>query len=790
LSKFPIARNQFAVLMDSVLWHALHAAGSVHAVSPWLARRLRQCVLLLWWIVTFQLHTHARLWIRARRLRQNPPVAPPVPVPLMARIDPSTLVIPLADDPVVSVIVPTYGQIEFTLRCLASIAEHQPGVPIEVIVIDDAWDWDQGQPDEGLTDADRPPLGRVRGTRLIRNETNLGYLRSCNKGAVVARGRYLYFLNNDTQVLPDWLEPMLGLLAERADVGAVGAKLLYPDGSLQEAGGIIWRDGSGWNFGRHEDAAKPIYNYVREVDYCSGAALMVKRSVFLGMGGFDERYAPAYFEDADLSFRLRQMGLRTLYQPAARVVHFEGVSHGRDVAVGIKAYQVANRRRFVGTWAPVLAAQHLPSGQNVFRARDRATQRGVVLVIDHLVPEPDRDAGSRTMAYFLSILVQAGLSVKFWPQNLHYSPGYTNHLQQMGIEVFYGPMQMPFVDWIKEHGNELDCILLSRPSVAAEFLLPVRQHSRARVVFYGHDLHFYRMRQQGEVMHDENILRAADRMQRRESAVWRQVDLSLYPSEEESDIAAALQPGCKFRSIVPYWFASFASQRSAPAGLEIIFVAGFSHTPNEDAACWFVSEILPLIRQQVPEAHLSIIGSNPSASVRALADDAEAAVPSGDEDVDTGDVVRNNPDRSGWGVAVFANVSDDELSAAYARARVAVVPLRYGAGVKLKVVEALREGVPLVTTPVGTQGLPGIWQIVAVAEEPTLFAAAVVALLLDDASWERSCAAQLAFARARFGGDAMQLTLLDALGIEGHEAGPQPDLERNEHERAFQGQAA
>jgi len=803
--------------MESVLWHALHASASVHGRSPWLARRLRQCVLLLWWILTLQLHTQARYWLRARRLRRAAPAASPVP--LIAPVNPRTLVLPLADDPVVSVIVPTYGQIEFTLRCLVSVAGNTPDVPIEVIVVDDAWPG-KGSTDDPVhavrqdarkrpADADRRPLELVRGIRLIRNETNLGYLRSCNRAAAAARGRYLYFLNNDTQVLSGWLDPMLRLLAERPDVGAVGAKLLYPDGSLQEAGGIIWRDASGWNFGRQDDASKPMYNYVREVDYCSGAALMVRRSEFLGLGGFDERYAPAYFEDTDLSFRLRRMGLKTLYQPAARVVHFEGVSHGRDVAVGVKSYQMANRRRFVETWAPVLAEQHFPNSQNVFRARDRAMQRQVVLVVDHLVPQPDRDAGSRTMMNFLRILVQAGLVVKFWPHNLGYSPGYTEVLQQMGIEVFYGPTQTRFDDWIEQFGNELDCILLSRPDVAGDALLPIRQHSRARVVYYGHDLHFRRMRQQGEVMRDECMLRAADRMREREFAVWRQVDQSLYPSDEEADIAAAFQPTCAFRSIVPYRFDTFASARAAPVGLEIIFVAGFGHSPNDDAACWFVAEILPLIRRQVPGAHLSIIGSYPSAAIRALARDDTAAddlapravaangvagigvddfaIPRPPAVGFAGDAAAGHP--TGAPVAVFANVSDIELSAAYARARVAVVPLRCGAGVKLKVVEALREGVPLVTTPVGAQGLPGIWQVVAVREEPAPFAAAVVALLLDDAAWARSCSAQLTFARSRFSGDAMEVTLLDALGIK--QSGAPPEVQQSgTHQREIRGQAA
>ncbi len=326
-------------------------------------------------------------------------------------------------------------------------------------------------------------------------------------------------------------------------------------------------------------------------------------------------------------------------------------------------------------------------------------------------------------------------------------------------------------------------------------------------VYFGHDLHFRRLRQQAGVIHDERILRAADRIQQRECAIWQQVDLSLYPSEEEADMATALHPACAFRSIVPYWFESFASPRSAPAGLEIIFVAGFSHTPNEDAACWFATEIMPLVRRKVPGAHLSIVGSFPTAAVRALAwDDASAGsvgsgAVAGNDDRGYGPAGNGNPANhfiaddnaerhAGSAVTVFGNVSDAELSAAYARARVAVVPLRCGAGVKLKVAEALREGVPLVTTPVGAQGLPGIWQVVAVAEDPEPFAAAVVALLLDDVSWARSCSAQLAFARSRFSGDAMQITLLDALRIK--QPPPQlPAFPRSEaqHQEAC-GQAA
>lgn len=720
-----VSRIRLAAYIDTVLWGVLAFARSLNGRSPWAARQLRRTVLLLWWTATFQLLVHARYWLRARRLRRIAPVAPP-PVPVIEIIDPSSLDLPASGNPVVSVIVPTYGQLSFTLRCLASISQHWPSLPIEVIVVDDAW-----------AGADANDLQLVRGIRLIRNDTNVGFLHSCNRGARQARGRYLYFLNNDTQVLDGWLEPMVSLFQLFPGIGAVGAKLLYPDGRLQEAGGIVWQDGSGWNFGRLEDPTNPVYNYIREVDYCSGAALMVERAVFASLGGFDERYAPAYFEDTDLCFRLRRIGLKTLYQPASQVVHHEGISHGRDTAVGIKSYQVLNRCAFVDVWADLLAKEHYKNGEHVLRARDRAMGRKLVLVVDHYVPTPDKDAGSRAMMACLHILLQQGFVVKFWPHNMSYSPGYTEVLQNMGIEVFHGPNQSRFETWIKAAGSEFDTVLLSRPEVAEDVIPLIRRYSPARIIYYGHDLHFRRMRQQAEVTHDEGLFRLAEHMRQREYAIWRQVDLSLYLSEEEAQIASALQPDAKIGWIVPYCFDWFADPRVAPPQQEIIFVAGFGHPPNEDAALWFVNEILPLIRTEVPDAHLSIIGSNPTDQVQALVAD---------------------------GIAMFANVADTELEAAYSRARVAVVPLRCGAGVKLKVVEALRAGVPLVTTPVGAQGLPGLSQIVAVQDDTVSFASAVVSLLKDDDAWQKRSAQQVEFARKRFSREAMTASVLLALG--------------------------
>jgi GT2 family glycosyltransferase len=718
-----VSRIHLAAWVDTILWRALAFARSLQGHSPWAARQLRRTVLLLWWTATLQLHTHARYWLRARRLRRATPI--PAVAAVIDMVDPQSMTIPISDAPLVSIIIPTYGQVAFTLRCLASIAKHAPSLPIEVIVIDDAW-----------TGSEWAHLAEVQGIRLIRNKTNLGFLHSCNKAATAAKGQYLLFLNNDTQVLPNWLAPMVALFQQRPDTGAVGSKLLYPDGRLQEAGGIIWQDASGWNFGRLEDPTRPVYNYVREVDYCSGAALMVNRAVFARLEGFDPVYAPAYFEDTDLCFRLRQIGLKTLYQPASQVIHHEGISHGRDTAVGIKSYQVTNRRTFINRWARRLAQDHYRNGDNVFRARDRAMHRQVVLVIDHYVPTPDRDAGSRTVMAFLDVLVEAGFVVKFWPHNLSYSLGYTETLQAMGIEVLHGPGQAPFDSWMKSVGEMIDAVLVSRPDVAQDTIPAIRRYSRARIVYYGHDLHFQRMLRQAELTGDDRLRLAAIAMRDRERAIWRQADQSLYPSDDEVTLARSIQPDAAIGKVEPYFFDHFAAPRSAPATQEIIFVAGFGHPPNEDAAVWFVNAILPLIQAAVPAANLSIIGSNPTERVQDLAGD---------------------------GIAVFANVTDPELAAAYDRARVAVVPLRCGAGVKLKTVEALRAGTPLVTTSVGAQGLAALQSVATVHDDPPSFAAAVVALLRDDAKWEESCRTQVDYAHERYSREALTATLLSAL---------------------------
>ena len=259
----------------------------------------------------------------------------------------------------VSIIIPVFNQVTFTKQCLAYLQATLPtSINLEVIIIDDA-----------STDSTPNILARLAQSdarfRILRNSQNDGFIVSCNRGAEIARAEIIIFLNNDTMPQPNWLPPLTNLLAQRPDAGAVGCKLLNLDGSIQEAGGLIFNDGSGIHVGRGTDRVEhPLFSFVREVDYCSGAALATRRSLFLQLGSFDLRYQPAYYEDTDYCFQLRSHGYKVYYQPASVVIHVEGGSGGIDTTTGVKRYQEINRVKFREKWSTVLQS-HLPSPTRV-----------------------------------------------------------------------------------------------------------------------------------------------------------------------------------------------------------------------------------------------------------------------------------------------------------------------------------------------------------------------------------------------------------------------------------------
>ena len=591
---------------------------------------------------------------------------------------------PVSERPSVSIIIPVFNNWGFTYKCLLSVAKYTSG-SYEIIVVNN-----------NSTDATSQLLSDMKGIRVITNESNEVFVNACNQAADIARGDYLLLLNNDTEVTPGWLEAMLAPFSE-TNTGVVGAKLVYPDGTLQEAGSIIWRDGTGCNYGHGDDPDLPQYSYRRVVDYCSGACLMIARKLWDKIGGLDQRYAPAYYEDTDLCFAARALGYSVIYQPEALVVHYGGASAGKETSSGYKRFQEINRHKFVEKWTKVLDQDHVFSSEGLINARERLGEKHI-LIIDHYAPTFDKDSGSVRMLNMLQILQTMGYKVSFWPDDLTYDPKYTKTLQNLGIEIYYG--ELDFEDFIREQGNNLDAVLMSRPATAKKYLQLVKKYSTAQAIFDTVDLHFVReqRRMELEVQNWKNL----------EFFLAEEADATLVVSPTEKEILAAENFADKV-SVVSNIHSLEPCINSFEDRHGLMFIGGFSHPPNEEGIIWFIEYILPLIRKKIPDIHLTVVGSDTTERLRAM----------------------ESPT-----ITVTGYVED--VSCYFSESRVFVSPLLHGAGVKGKIGQSFSYGLPVVTTSIGAEGMHLTDRHNAlISDSETEFASKVIDLYTDKFLWQQ-----------------------------------------------------
>lgn len=573
------------------------------------------------------------------------------------------------DNPQVTIIIPVYNQFIYTYNCLKAILENSGDVPYEIIIADDASD-----------DLTTRLLDITENISILRNDKNQMFLKNCNNAAKYANGKYILFLNNDTQVQKDWLAPLIGLIESNDLIGMVGSKLIYPDGTLQEAGGIVWGDGHAWNYGNGQNANEPQFNYVKEVDYISGASIMIRASLWKEIGGFDERFAPAYYEDTDLAFEVRKRGFRLMYQPLSVVVHFEGKSNGTDIDVGIKRYQVENAEKFIDKWKDELKQQS-NTEDDLFHARDRSQSKKAILVVDHYVPQYDKDAGGKCTYMYLKMFVRMGLKVIFIGDNFYKSEPYTTELSQLGIEVLYGNYYYNnWQSWLEDNGKYFDYIYLQRPHISIKYIDIVKKYSNAKIFYFAHDLHHLRESRQYELTGDEKILKSSEKWKIIEYELFEKADVGHVVGSFEQKLMQDAFPDTPIRNIPLYIYENVLSDinKDFSTRNDIIYVGGFGHPPNIDAVLWFANNIFPRIVKEIPDIKWHIVGSKPPKEVSDLSDE---------------------------NILVEGFVSDARLAQMYRKCRMAVVPLRVGAGVKGKVVEAAYYQIPLVTTPVGAEGI-------------------------------------------------------------------------------------
>jgi GT2 family glycosyltransferase len=617
--------------------------------------------------------------------------------------EPRPLKIASSDNPVVSIIVPVYNQFAYTFNCLESLSVNlSTDLAYEIIIVNDA------STDETLEQL----ASLVKGIKVLTNAENSGFIRSCNYGASQAKGKYLYFLNNDTRILENCVESLVKIITNNPQVGAVGSKLIYANSKLQEAGGIIWNSADGWNYGRLDSPDEPEYNYVRPVDYCSGASLLVPADLFKQLGGFSQDFIPAYYEDTDLCFAIRELGYQVIYQPQSNVIHYEGITSGTDLSSGTKQYQVINQAKFREKWTKVLAKHLNNDPNNVPKAARRLQGNQTILVIDSYVPLYDRESGCVRLLNILKLLLNLGYSVIFFPDNGYPEQPYTSVLQQMGIEVIYGtPQRYNLEEKLLKYLPLIDGVWLCRPELCDKYMDLIRLKTKVPIIYDTIDLHFLRLKRQKDYLDAsyQNTTWSWETYQKLELNYANQAEATVVVTEDERQVLSDL--GVKNVWVIPNIHEEIHLSENVAfeerSGL--VFIGSYNHPPNIDAVKWLCLEIMPLVWATRPDITINLLGSNLKDEVKELANDK---------------------------VIVTGYVP--EVEPYFQKSRVFVAPLRFGAGMKGKIGQSLSLGLPTITTKIGAEGMGLIdHQDVLIADTAEEFAQAVIELYDNMELWQK-----------------------------------------------------
>lgn len=622
------------------------------------------------------------------------------------------------DFPLISIIILCYNKVEVTKKCLKALFENTKYPNFEVILLDNG-SVDE-TPDYLLT------FGET--VKYIRVEKNLGFVGGNNYASQFAKGDFIVFLNNDTEPQSGWLTHLLRTFDYHKDAGAAGSMLIFSDGKLQEAGGVIFNDASGWNYGRNDSPSDSKYSYCREVDYCSGAALMIRKDLFNQIGKFDERFSPAYYEDTDLCFNVRKFGYKVYYNPFSKVVHHEGATAGTDLNSGFKRFQVINLPKFIDKWKEELKHQYPNDAKLRFKFCDRNKGKRI-LIIDDIPPLPDRAAGALRHYHTLKQMLNLGYKVTYIHlMGKQYTDEagikYLSDFKMKGVEFVWFNYEYWYnlrkneqgkeyiktlIDSLELRDRAFDFVYIAFWHIAEYFIDLIKvQIPSVPILIDTMDIHYLREERESEIVKDNSLKLKAKENKKLELEVYSKADVITTVTEADR---YELKNHLKDKPI--FILTDVHDPRDNTPTFQnrsdLIFVGNFNHKPNEDAVLFFTKEIFPMIKSKLPEIKFYIVGNNPTEKVKALKSDQIII--------------------TGWVPDVKEYID---------KCRVEVVPLRYGAGNKGKVGEALSSGIPIVTTSIGAEGM-GIEHgtHAFISDEPNDFAEKVIQLYQDEQLWEK-----------------------------------------------------
>ncbi|WP_246856458.1 glycosyltransferase [Acetobacter vaccinii] len=619
------------------------------------------------------------------------------PLILADRLDFST------GSPDLSVIMVAHNLFAMTLVALSSLRANYAG-GIQVILVD-----------SGSTDGIRQIEKYVRGLDIVRFDGNIGFLLGCNAALEKVSSPITLYLNNDTELLPGAIANMLARFQSEPGTGAVGGKLIRTNGLLQEAGSIVWRDGSVQGYLRDQHPGVPEANFVRSVDYCAGAFLAVRTDALRQLGGFDTRYAPAYFEDTDLCLRVHAMGLDVVYDPAIVIMHYE---YGTSGLISGASMIARNQVLFRTTHAAYLRSKSLKNDRMTIRARSCAGVRGHILFVEDRMPCRFLGAGFARSNDIVHAMVELGYQVTIYP--VFISDDTRDEVCRAfpdRVEIMHGRDMAGLEEFLKDRAGYYDTLWIARTH-NIDRLAPILQNCAdtlagctivldteaiatpreyARRVLYG---------QAGEQSEAEAL--------RHELRHLFMVDQLVAVADYEKDVLK--ESGFQNISVLGHQQRVRGGQPGWAARQDILFLGALhdEQSPNMDSLRWFVAEVLPLLAPLLPEGvRVSICGYvGPDVDLSAF---------------------RQNP-----AITVLGRV--DQVGPVYDRHRVFIAPTRYAAGIPFKLHEAAAHGLPSVVTDLLARQVgwtPGQDLLCAAASDPQAFAQCVAQLYNDSAVWHR-----------------------------------------------------
>lgn len=569
-----------------------------------------------------------------------------------------------------SFIIPSYGRDDLALRCVLSAVQSAGASNVEFLIAEDAVHVDGAW-----------ILGYfLPFAKIHKNPVNLGFLLSCNEAVQRSSGEIFVLVNNDVIVHKNALNEMLQTFGSQPRAAVVGGLVLNLDGTIQENGGMLWRDASAWNYHRNWKLDDEFLRNVREADYVSGCWIGVRRTVWDQLGGFDTRYVPAYCEESDFCMSCWHHGHKVYINPLSVVTHLDGATMGQDEnAATLKSYQKINRVKLREKWRHLLTATHNENGKPTpFHTGRNDKKRFASVIFDHYLPEYDRDAGSRTVFAICEALASIENNyVLFVPAN-NCRTKYAAALERMGIEIVTGVEGWKRFDNLLEHHTDLiKYAFVSRIEVATKFKWHIDQ-MRGQKSIYIHDIEALRgfPYDPNSPGYEDLVAEAMAQYASKHHMLFSSFDHIVSCSEDETKLLETYF-GNKIVDVFPYNHKSVSIREDGDRRNDIIFVGSYNHTPNRDAIEYFMENVWPGVGHMLPEARLHICGS-------------------GFENINF---------MEGRNVILHGHVSDQTLAYLYSISRLSIAPLITGAGIKGKVIEASANGVACVGTDVAWQGL-------------------------------------------------------------------------------------